>query len=117
MAAMVIRGNAKAAWLAGLASLRARASGVVWRLIACAAAAVLVCAVGAALVQVVAQMLSLSVPMAVTGITVIAAALVNSLRRHLRTGRVTSTARQPARRPAVSPPGSGFTRSARPRGR
>jgi formate hydrogenlyase subunit 4 len=33
----------------------------------------------------VAQMLSFSAPIAVTGITVVAAALLNSLRRHLRT--------------------------------
>lgn len=93
MAAMVVRGNAKAARLTGLASLRAKASGVARRATACAAAAVMVGAVGAALVQLVAQLLSISVPVAVTGITVMAAAVVNSLRRHLRTGRVTNMAR------------------------
>ena len=47
---------------------------------ACAAAAVMVCAVGAALLQLVAQMLSFSAPIAITGITVMAAALLHSLR-------------------------------------
>jgi len=84
MAVIVIRGNAKATWLTGLASLRAQASGVVRRAMARAAAAVMVCAVGAVLIQLVAQMLSFSAPIAVTGITVMAAALLNSLRRHLR---------------------------------
>jgi hypothetical protein len=86
MAVMVIRGNAKAAWLTGLASLRARASGVVRRAIAWAAAAVMICAVGAALLQLVDQMLSFPAPIAVTGITVTAAALVKALHRQLRTG-------------------------------
>ena len=85
MAVIVIRENAKAARLTGLASLRATVSGVVRRAMACAAAAVMICAVGAALLQLVAQMLSFSAPIAVTGITVVAAALLNSLRRHLRT--------------------------------
>ena len=85
MAVIVIRGNAKATRLTGLASLRATVSGVVRRAMACAAAAVMICAVGAALLQLVAQMLSFSAPIAVTGITVVAAALLNSLRRHLRT--------------------------------
>ena len=85
MTAIVIRGNTKATWLTGLASLRARASGVVRRAMACAAAAVMVCAVGAALIQLVAQLLSFSAPIAVTGITVMAAALLNSLRWALRT--------------------------------
>ncbi len=49
------------------------------------AAAVLACAVGAALLQLAAQILSFSAPIAVTGLTVMAAALLNSLRRHLRT--------------------------------
>jgi hypothetical protein len=81
MAVIVIGGNAKATGLTGLASLRARASGVVRRAIACAAAAVMVCAVGAALLQLVDQMLSFPAPIAVTGITVMAAALVKALRR------------------------------------
>jgi hypothetical protein len=87
MTVIVIRGDAKATWLTGLASLRARASGVVRRATACAAAAVMVCAVGAALFQLVDQMLSFPAPIAVIGITVMAAALVKALRRHLRAGR------------------------------
>jgi hypothetical protein len=86
MTVIVIRGNAKATWLIGLASLRARVSGAVRRAIACAAGAVMICAVGAALLQLVDQMLSFPAPIAVTGITVMAAALVKALRRHLRTG-------------------------------
>ena len=85
MAAIVIRGHAKAIWLTGLASLRAKASGVVRRAMAWAAAAVMVGAVGAALLQLVAQMLSFSAPIAVTGIVVMAVVLLNWLRRHLRT--------------------------------
>ena len=85
MAAIVIRGHTKAIWLTGLASLRAKASGAVRRAMAWAAAAVMVGAVGAALLQLVAQILSLSAPIAVTGITVMAVVLLNSLRRHLRT--------------------------------
>lgn len=85
MTAIVIRGNRKATWLTGLASLRAKASGVVRRAMACAAAAAMVCAVGAALIQLVAQLLSFSAPIAVTGITVMATALLNSLRWALRT--------------------------------
>ncbi len=102
MAAIVIRGNAKATWLTGLASLRAKASAVVRRAMACAAAAVMVCAVGAAMLQLVAQMLSFSAPIAVTGITVMAAALLNSLRRHLRTRAGHRYGREPASRPAAS---------------
>ena len=85
MTAIVIRGNTKATWLTGLAGLRAKASGVVRRAMACAAAAAMVGAAGAALIQLVAQLLSFSAPIAVTGITVMAAALLNSLRWALRT--------------------------------
>jgi hypothetical protein len=54
------------------------------RATACAAAAVLVCAVGAALLQLADQILGFPVPVAVTGLIAMAAALLNSLRRHLR---------------------------------
>ncbi|HYB16871.1 MAG TPA: hypothetical protein VEF71_15545 [Streptosporangiaceae bacterium] len=84
MAVIVTRGNARVTWLTGLASLRSRACGMARRAAACAATAILVCAVGAALLQLAAQILSLSAPIAVTGLTVMAAALLNSLRRHLR---------------------------------
>jgi hypothetical protein len=54
------------------------------RAMACAAATIMVCAVGMALLQLVAQMLSFPAPIAVTAITLMAADLLNSLRRHLR---------------------------------
>jgi hypothetical protein len=85
MAAIVIRGTARVASLAGLASLRARACDIAQRAAAYAAAAVIVCAVGAALVQLAAQILSFSAPIAVSGITVMTAALLVLLRRGLRT--------------------------------
>lgn len=84
MAAIVIRGNARGTWLTCLASLRAKGCEMARRATAYAAAAVVVCAVGAALLQLAAQILSFSAPIAVTGLTVMAAALLNSLRRHLR---------------------------------
>ena len=99
MAAIIIRGNAKARWLTGLAGVRAKAPGVVRRVMACAAAAVMACAACAALLQLVTQMLSFPAPIAVTGIIVMAVALLNALRRHLRTraghryGRGTCAAR------------------------
>jgi hypothetical protein len=43
------------------------------------------CAVGAALLQLVAQMLSFPAPIAVTAMTLTPAAVLNSLRCHLRT--------------------------------
>jgi len=85
MAAIVIRQNAKAAWLTAIAGVRAKAREMVRRAMDCAAAAVLVCAVGAALLQLVAELLSFPAPIAVTAITVLAAALLNSLRRHILT--------------------------------
>jgi hypothetical protein len=84
MAAIVIRGTGKPAWLTGLASVRAAACGMAQRAMACAAGAVMVCAIGAALAQLAVQIVSFPAPVAVTGLTVIAAALLNSLRRHLR---------------------------------
>ena len=85
MAAIVVRENAKAAWLTGTAGVRAKACEVVRRAVNCAVATVLVCAVGAALLQLVAELLSFPAPIAVTAITVVAATLLNSLRRHIRT--------------------------------
>lgn len=84
MAAIVIRGTARAAWLTGLTSLRARAWDTAQRATGYAAAAVMVCAVGAALLQLAVQILSFSAPIAVTGITVMTAALLNLLRRRGR---------------------------------
>jgi hypothetical protein len=85
MAAIVIRENAKATWLTGIAGLPAKAREMVQRGMAFAAATVLICAVGAALVQLVAEILSFATPIAVTAIALIAGTLLNSLRRHLRT--------------------------------
>ncbi len=85
MAAIVIRDNAKATWLAGLADVRAKACNMIQRAMACAAATILICAVAAALFQLAAELLSFPAPIAVTAMTLMAAALLNSLRRHLRT--------------------------------
>jgi hypothetical protein len=87
MAAIVIRKNAKATWLAGLAAVRAKACDLGQRALACVAATVMICAVGAALLQLVAQILSFPTPVAVIAITLMAAAMLNWLRRHLRHGR------------------------------
>lgn len=84
MAATVIRENAKAAWLPGTAGVRARARVLVRRAADYAAAAVMVCAVGAASLQLAAQMASFPAPIAVTAFTLIAVALFHSLRRHRR---------------------------------
>jgi len=84
MAAIVIRENAKATWLTGIAGMRAKAREMVRRAMDFTAATVLGCAVGAALLQLVAEFLSFPAPIAVTAITVVAAALLNSLRRHIR---------------------------------
>ena len=85
MAAIVIRDNATATWLSGLAGVRAKARDMGQRAIACAAATILICAVAAALVQLAAELLSFPAPIAVTAMTLMAAALLNSLCRHLRT--------------------------------
>ncbi len=85
MAAIVIRENAKAAWLTGIVGVCAKAREMVRRAMDCAAATVLICAVSAALLQLVAELLSFPAPLAVTAITVMAATLLNSLRRHIRT--------------------------------
>ena len=85
MAAIVIRDNATATWLSGLAGVRATACGMGQRVVACAAATILTCAVAAALVQLAAELLSVPVPIAVTAMTLMAAALLVSLRRHQRT--------------------------------
>jgi hypothetical protein len=84
MAAVVIRDNAKATWLTGLAGVRANACEMVQRAMACAAATILICAVAAALVQLAAELLSFPAPIVVTAMTLMAAALLISLCRHLR---------------------------------
>ena len=91
MAAIVVRdtANAKATWLTRLAGVRAMACDMAQRAMAWAAAAILICAVAAALVQLAAELLSFPAPIAVTAMTLMAAALLHSLRRH---------GRRPARR-------------------
>jgi CHASE2 domain-containing sensor protein len=84
MAVIVIRGNARAAWLTGLAGLCATARDMARRALACAAAAVMICAVGAALLQLAVEIVSFPAPIAAVGITVITAALLNVLCRGLR---------------------------------
>jgi hypothetical protein len=85
MAVIVIRNNAKATWLSGMARVRARACDVFRRAMALAAATIMICAAGAALLQLAAEILSFPAPIAVTAITLMAAALLNSVRRYLRT--------------------------------
>jgi membrane protein implicated in regulation of membrane protease activity len=84
MAAIVIRENAKATWVPGMASARAKACDMVRQAVDYAAAAVMICAVGAALLQLAVQIASFPVPVAVTGFTLIAVTLFQSLRRHRR---------------------------------
>jgi hypothetical protein len=84
MTAIVIRENVKATWLPGMASVRARACGMVRRAVDYAAAAVMICTAGAALLQLAVQIASFPAPVAVTGSTLIAVALFQSLRRHRR---------------------------------
>jgi len=84
MTAIVIRDDAGATWPTGLAGVRVRACDMVQRAMACAAATIMVCAVGVALLQLVAEILSFPVPIAVPVITLMVATLLNSLRRHLR---------------------------------
>jgi Flp pilus assembly protein TadB len=50
----------------------------------CAAAAVIICAIGAALLQLAVLILGFSSPVAITMITVMGVILLNSLRRRLR---------------------------------
>jgi len=53
----------------------------------CAAATIIVCAIGAALLQLAVMILSFSSPIAITVITVMAVVLLNSLRRRIRAAR------------------------------
>ena len=53
----------------------------------CAAAAVIVCAIGAALLQLAVMILTFSAPIAITVITLVAVVLLNSLRRRIRAAR------------------------------
>jgi hypothetical protein len=85
MTAIVIRDTAKATWPAGQAGVRPKARDMVQRAMACAAATILICAVAAALAQLAAELLSFPVPVAVPAMTLMAAAVLDSLCRHLRT--------------------------------
>jgi hypothetical protein len=85
MTAIVIRDNAKATWLAGLAGVRPKARDMIQRAMARAAATILICAVAAALAQLAAELLSFPAPIAVTAMTLMAAALLHPLCRRLRT--------------------------------
>jgi hypothetical protein len=98
MAAIVIRGNARLTGLAGLASVRAKACDMAQQGMARAAAAVMVGAIGAALVQLAVQILSFPAPVAVPGLTVMAAALLFSLRRLGRSQQSRASVR-PGHRP------------------
>ncbi len=107
MAAIVTRDNAKATWLTGQASVRAKACDMIQRAMARAAATILICAAAAALVQLAAELLSFPAPIAVTAMTLMAAALLDSLRRHLRTAaRHRSGPGEPAWPGAIGPPAS-----------
>ena len=83
MAAIVVKDNANATWLLpGIAGVRAKMRGMVQRAVGYAAAAVMICAVGAALFQLGVQIASFPAPVAVTAFTLFAVALFRSLRRH-----------------------------------
>ena len=53
----------------------------------CVAAAIIVCVVGAALLQLAVMILSFSPPIAITVITLMTVILLNSLRRRIRAAR------------------------------
>jgi hypothetical protein len=57
---------------------------MIQRVLFCAAAAVMVCAIGAAVLQLAVLILGMSSPIAITVITLVALAGLNSLRRRLR---------------------------------
>jgi len=61
----------------------------------CAAAAVMVCAIGAALLQLAVMILSFSSPVAITVITLMTVVLLNSLRRRIRAARLRFGPRSP----------------------
>lgn len=52
----------------------------------CAAAAVMICAIGAALLQLAILIFSFSSPLAITAISLLALALLHSLRKRIRAG-------------------------------
>ena len=79
-----IQENAKATWVPGMASVRAKGRDMVRRAVDYAAAAVMICAVGTALLQLAVQIASFPAPVAVTAFTLTAVTLFQSLRRHRR---------------------------------
>jgi Kef-type K+ transport system membrane component KefB len=84
MAVIVIRGNARAAGLTGLASVCSRAWDMARQAMARAAAAVMICAVGVAVLQLAVEIVSFPAPIAVAGMTVLTAVMLNVLCRCLR---------------------------------
>ena len=81
MAAIMIGAHARATWRASVAAARAKAYQRAQRGVECAAAAILICAAGAALAELAAEMLSICVPAGAAALTVLAAAVLRSLRR------------------------------------
>jgi len=61
----------------------------------CAAAVVMACAIGAALVQLAILILGFSSPIAITAVTLAGLVLLNSLRRRLRAPRHRFAAKNP----------------------
>jgi hypothetical protein len=81
MAAIMIGAHARATWRASLAAVRAKAYQRAQRGVECAAAAILICAAGAALAELAAEILSICVPAGAAALAVLAAAVLRSLRR------------------------------------
>lgn len=105
MAAIVVKDNANATWLPGIAGVRAKVRGMVQRAVGYAAAAVMICAVGAALFQLGVQIASFPAPVAVTAFTLIAVTLFQSLRRHRRARARHRHGPGPRTVPSGKPPG------------
>jgi hypothetical protein len=83
MTAITVSQNTRATWLTRLAGVCAPARDVVRQAIGYAAATVLIGAVGAAMLQLVAEILSFPTPIAVIALTLMALALFHRLRRDL----------------------------------
>jgi hypothetical protein len=84
MAVIVIGENAKAAGLPGMARMRATACEMVRRAVDYAAAAVMIGAVGMAVLQLAVQLAGFPAPVAVTAFTLMAVTVFQALRRHRR---------------------------------
>jgi hypothetical protein len=83
MTAIAVSQNTKATWLTRLAGVCALALDSARRAMGYAAAMVLIGAAGAALVQLVAEILSFPAPVAVIALTLMAVTLLHQLRRDL----------------------------------